>query len=123
MSPLPRPIAALLVGALLAGPCAGAFAASQLYKCVDGGRTVYQQQACSPSSQPEVAAAPRMRRQRQAHRSLIRSERAAQDQGVVFACFIRARHAPMKTSRPGIRIAPQMILSRFSFTHGMLPNR
>ena len=56
MSPLPRRIAALLVGASLAGPCAGAFAASQLYKCVDGGRTVYQQQACSPSTQPDVAA-------------------------------------------------------------------
>jgi len=56
MSPLPRGIAALLLGASLAGPGAGAFAASQLYKCVDGGRTVYQQQACSPSTQPDAAS-------------------------------------------------------------------
>jgi len=54
-----RRLAAVLVGASLAWPCAGAFAASQLHKCVDGGRTVYQQQACSPSAQPEpVATAP-----------------------------------------------------------------
>ena len=56
MNPLTRGIAALFVGASLGAPGAGAFAASQLYKCVDGGRTVYQQQACSPSTQPEVAA-------------------------------------------------------------------
>ena len=56
MSPTHRHIAALVVGASLAAPCIGAFAASQLYKCVDGGRTVYQQQACSPSAQAEVAA-------------------------------------------------------------------
>jgi hypothetical protein len=31
-----------------------AFAASQMYKCVENGRTVYQQQACNP--QPEGAA-------------------------------------------------------------------
>jgi len=49
-----RRLAGLLVGASLAGPLAGAFAASQLHKCVDGGRTVYQQQACSPSAQPET---------------------------------------------------------------------
>jgi len=55
MNPLPRGIAALLVGASLGAPGAGAFAASQLYKCVDGGRTVYQQQACSPSVQPDTA--------------------------------------------------------------------
>jgi hypothetical protein len=55
MNPLPRGIAALLVGASLGGPGAGAFAASQLYKCVDGGRTVYQQQACSPSMQSDTA--------------------------------------------------------------------
>ena len=56
MSPLARRLAALFAGALLALPCARPFAASQLYKCVDGGRTVYQQQACSVSSQPEAAA-------------------------------------------------------------------
>jgi hypothetical protein len=61
MSPLARRVAALFAGALLALPCACPFAASQLYKCVDGGRTVYQQQACSVSSQPEAAAsAPRI---------------------------------------------------------------
>ena len=60
MSPLPRRVAALCAGALLALPCARPFAASQLFTCVEGGRTVYQQQACSVSSQPEVAAsAPR----------------------------------------------------------------
>jgi hypothetical protein len=56
VKPLHRQLAALLVGASLAWPCAGAFAASQLFKCVDGGRTIYQQQACAPSTQPEVAA-------------------------------------------------------------------
>ena len=56
MNPLPRGIAALLVGASLAGTGASAFAASQLYKCVDSGRTVYQQQACSPSTQPDAAS-------------------------------------------------------------------
>ena len=56
MNPLPRGIAALLVCASLAVPGAGAFAKSQLYKCVDGGRTVYQQQACSPSTQPDAAS-------------------------------------------------------------------
>ena len=55
MSPLPRGIAALLLGASLAGAGADACAASQLYKCVDGGRTVYQQQACSPSTQPDAS--------------------------------------------------------------------
>jgi hypothetical protein len=55
MSPLRRRAALLLVGALLTGSCTGAFAASKLFKCVDGGRTVYQQQACSPSALPEAA--------------------------------------------------------------------
>ena len=62
MNPLTRGIAALFVGASLGAPGAGAFAASQLHKCIDGGRTVYQQQACSASAQPEtpvsVAAQP-----------------------------------------------------------------
>ena len=54
-----RRLAAVLVGASLAWPCAGALAASQLHKCVDSGRTVYQQQACSPSAQAEpVTSAP-----------------------------------------------------------------
>jgi hypothetical protein len=52
--------AAVAIGALLAAPCAEALAGTQLFKCVDGGRTVYQQQACSVSSQPDPAAsAPR----------------------------------------------------------------
>ena len=52
--------ALLLASAWLAGLCGNAIAASKLFKCVEGGRTVYQQQACSPSAQPEVAAsAPR----------------------------------------------------------------
>ena len=36
-----------------------ATAGAQLFKCVEGGRTVYQQQACPLSSQPEGASAPR----------------------------------------------------------------
>ena len=56
MSPSSRRVAALLVGALLAAPCTAVVAASQLFKCVDGGRTVYQQQACSPSTQPDAAS-------------------------------------------------------------------
>jgi len=59
MTVVKRRLAAVLVGASLAWPFAGAFAASQLYKCVDGGRTVYQQQACAPSAHPEpVSSAP-----------------------------------------------------------------
>ena len=46
----------LLASAWLAGLCGNAFAASKLFKCVDGGRTVYQQQACSPSTQPDAAS-------------------------------------------------------------------
>jgi hypothetical protein len=53
MSPSRRRAALVLVGASLTWSCTAAFAASQLFKCVEGGRTVYQQQACSPSSQPE----------------------------------------------------------------------
>lgn len=34
-----------------------------------------------------------------------------------------AFHAPNNTSSPGMMIAAQMILSRFSFTQGMLPKR
>lgn len=61
MSPLPRRVAAIAFAGLLAATFPTAFAASQLFKCIDGGRTVYQQQACSVSSQPEPAAsAPRV---------------------------------------------------------------
>lgn len=56
MNATSRRAAGVVVGALLAGLVGDASAASQLYKCVDGGRTVYQQQACSPSTQPETAA-------------------------------------------------------------------
>ncbi len=34
----------------------------------------------------------------------------------------RAFQAPNSTNKPGIKIAPQMILSRFCLTQGMLPN-
>jgi hypothetical protein len=34
-----------------------------------------------------------------------------------------ARQAPASTITPGTRIVAQMILSRFSFTHGMLPRK
>lgn len=43
----------------LAGAGTDAAATTQMFKCVEGGRTVYQQQACSVSSQPEPASAPR----------------------------------------------------------------
>ena len=50
----------IVAGVLLAATCADALAGTQMFKCVGGGRTVYQQQACSVSSQPDVAAsAPR----------------------------------------------------------------
>ena len=45
---------ARLAAALALAFCSDAFAASQMYKCVENGRTVYQQQACNP--QPEAAA-------------------------------------------------------------------
>jgi hypothetical protein len=32
------------------------FAASQMYKCVENGRTVYQQQACNPQAEAASAA-------------------------------------------------------------------
>jgi uncharacterized iron-regulated membrane protein len=46
--------AAWAAAVLLLAP-ASAFAGSQLFKCVDGGRTIYQQQACSVS-EPEAPA-------------------------------------------------------------------
>jgi hypothetical protein len=42
--------AASLLALALAASAGPAFAGSQLFKCVDGGRTVYQQQACSVST-------------------------------------------------------------------------
>jgi len=90
MNPLPSRIAALLVGALLAGPCAGAFAASQLYKCVDGGRTVYQQQACSPSTQPESAAS--------AAQATARVSAAVTDPAASAPRRIRASSAPASSA-------------------------
>ena len=61
MNPLLHRLAGVAAGALLVAPCADGWAASQLFKCIDGGRTVYQQQACPVNSQPEGAAsAPRI---------------------------------------------------------------
>ena len=51
----PRRHAASLALAL-AGIALPAAAGSQLFKCVDGGRTVYQQQACPASTAAEPAA-------------------------------------------------------------------
>ncbi|MEO8311082.1 MAG: hypothetical protein ABI520_07930 [Caldimonas sp.] len=52
---------AVAAAALVAASGADALAGTQLFKCIDGGRTVYQQQACSVSSQPDGAAsAPRI---------------------------------------------------------------
>jgi hypothetical protein len=46
------------IGAALAvALCGDALAASQMYKCVEGGRTVYQQQACNPQAEPAASAA------------------------------------------------------------------
>ncbi len=41
---------------LLGVPSWSMAASPQLFKCVEGGRTVYQQQACPVTSQPEPAA-------------------------------------------------------------------
>ena len=46
--------AARVAAALALALANDAFAASQMYKCVENGRTVYQQQACNP--QPDAAA-------------------------------------------------------------------
>jgi hypothetical protein len=35
----------------------GSFAATQMFKCIIGGRTVYQQQACPADADPPKAAA------------------------------------------------------------------
>jgi hypothetical protein len=51
-----RPYFALAAAALATLADSG-FAASQLlYKCVDGGRTIYQQQACPVSAVPDEPA-------------------------------------------------------------------
>jgi hypothetical protein len=47
--------AAALALATFAGP---AGAASKMYKCVEGGRTIYQQQACAVTPQESPASAP-----------------------------------------------------------------
>jgi hypothetical protein len=56
MKALERGIVAAAVGAALMTLAGASLGASQLFKCIDGGRTVYQQQACPVSSQPEPAA-------------------------------------------------------------------
>ena len=48
-------VGAIAAALLLAGST-GAFAAPQMYKCVENGRTVYQQQACNPQPPAEAAA-------------------------------------------------------------------
>ena len=55
MTPLHRLVAAFAVGVFAATQGSTSFGAAQLFKCIDGGRTVYQQQACSVA-QPEPAA-------------------------------------------------------------------
>ena len=47
---------ARLAAALALAVGGDAFAAAQMYKCVENGRTVYQQQACNPQPQAEAAA-------------------------------------------------------------------
>ena len=47
---------ARLAAALALAVASDAFAAPQMYKCVENGRTVYQQQACNPQPQAETAA-------------------------------------------------------------------
>jgi hypothetical protein len=46
--------AAAIVAVATASTAAGA--ASNMYKCIEGGRTVYQQQACAVHPDPEPAA-------------------------------------------------------------------
>jgi hypothetical protein len=47
-------IARLAAALALALGC-DTFAATQMYKCVESGRTVYQQQACNPQPQAQTA--------------------------------------------------------------------
>ena len=51
-----RALCAAAASLLLAVPSWSMAASPQLFKCVEGGRTVYQQQACPVSSQLEPAA-------------------------------------------------------------------
>ena len=53
MSARRRFFAAALALATFAGSVG---AASKMYKCIEGGRTIYQQQACAVRPQPEAAA-------------------------------------------------------------------
>ena len=46
---------ARLAAALALAVGGDAFAAAQMYKCVENGRTVYQQQACNPQPQAQTA--------------------------------------------------------------------
>ncbi len=51
-------VGAIAAALVLAGGT-GAFAAPQMYKCVENGHTVYQQQACNPQppGEPPTASA------------------------------------------------------------------
>jgi hypothetical protein len=51
-----RALAALAAASALIAMAGDAGAASQLFKCVEGGRTVYQQQACPVSAQADAPA-------------------------------------------------------------------
>jgi hypothetical protein len=51
-------LAALASACALAALPSAAGASTQLFKCVEGGRTVYQQQGCPVSAQAEPPAAP-----------------------------------------------------------------
>ncbi len=61
MKPLHRRMIAIVVATAFASPWGAAFGAPQLFKCVEGGRTIYQQQACPVSAQAEpTPGAPRV---------------------------------------------------------------
>ena len=51
-----RTLSALVAAGTLFAMASDGNAASQLFKCVEGGRTVYQQQACPVEAQPAQAA-------------------------------------------------------------------
>ena len=48
--------AQLAACAALALAAAQAEGGSQMFKCIEGGRTIYQQRACAVTAQPESAA-------------------------------------------------------------------
>ena len=50
-------LAAVLALSLATELASDAFAASQMYKCVENGRTVYQQQACNQQHESAASAA------------------------------------------------------------------